>query len=91
MHRRRLGHPARVQVGVGEVVAGPERAGVLRPQRGGPEPERLLVHRRRLGHPARGQVGVGEVVAYRERIGVLRPQLLGEPLEGRLDQGDGLA
>src|SRR5256885_3853630 len=49
--------------------------GVLRPQGGPAEPQRLLVESQRLVPLPGGLVGVGQVVHAGQRVRVLRPQL----------------
>ncbi len=63
--------PARLLVGVGEVVAGGQRLGSVRSQDPFPVGQRPFVQADGLLQPARLLVGVGEVVAGGQRVGVV--------------------
>ena len=86
----RLGDPARVLIGGGEIALRGQGAGVIGAQQPLTGGEGLLVERDRLGDPARVLIGVGEVVPRGQRVRMVGAQQ-GAPGRPRVCSNNGIA
>ena len=89
MERDRLGDPARILIGRGEVVPRGQGAGMVGAQQAFPAGQDLLEQQDRLGGPARLPVGRGEIVASGQGPGVIGAQRRSRP--ARICSNSGIA